>query len=413
VTGTAPGPTISSLNPTAGPVDTSVTITGTNFGTAQGWSIVTFNGIAALATSWSNTSITAMVPSGATTGNVVVTVVGFSSNGVNFTVGESGPTVYYYIEDSLGTSRVMTTSTGVVCYDADFAPFGQENALTQSCTQNNYKFEGKERDSETGNDEFGARYYSWRWGRWLSADWSSVPEAVPYANLTNPQTLNLYAMVADDPESFADLDGHMDCSGDNAQGAGCLYLASWDTLHGVTENTNGQNNQANAATQNQRSGKSTGMATFNLGGVPVDFRWATYGEADGIGGGVLITATPRGCDTCVWAQTVSGSDIKGGTKADTQPGADPKRYPFTGSTEQLGQLWDRPERSSAPAGLSFVSTMGVADGNTFNVKGSLTWGFSVNERGDVKFSGVRPATADEQRGSLTIWRRATGMGTGP
>jgi hypothetical protein len=31
---------------------------------------------------------------------------------------------------------------------------------------------------------------------------------VPYANLTNPQTLNLYAMVGDNPESFADLDGH-------------------------------------------------------------------------------------------------------------------------------------------------------------------------------------------------------------
>src|ERR1700674_4828944 len=44
--------------------------------------------------------------------------------------------------------------------------------------------------------------------RWLSADWSGVPVAVPYANLTNPQTLNLYAMVSDDPESFADLDGH-------------------------------------------------------------------------------------------------------------------------------------------------------------------------------------------------------------
>jgi RHS repeat-associated protein len=58
------------------------------------------------------------------------------------------------------------------------------------------------------NDDFGARYYSNRFGRWLSADWSSVPAPVPYANLTNPQTLNLYAMVADDPESFADLDGH-------------------------------------------------------------------------------------------------------------------------------------------------------------------------------------------------------------
>jgi hypothetical protein len=36
-----------------------------------------------------------------------------------------------------------------------------------------------------------------------------VPAPVPYANLANPQTLNLYSMVADDPESFADLDGHM------------------------------------------------------------------------------------------------------------------------------------------------------------------------------------------------------------
>ena len=67
---------------------------------------------------------------------------------------------------------------------------------------------GKERDTETGNDDFGARYYTSRFGRWLSADWSNVPVAVPYANLTNPQTLNLYSMVSDDPESFADLDGH-------------------------------------------------------------------------------------------------------------------------------------------------------------------------------------------------------------
>jgi hypothetical protein len=35
-----------------------------------------------------------------------------------------------------------------------------------------------------------------------------VPAPVPYANLTNPQTLNLYAMVSDNPETFADLDGH-------------------------------------------------------------------------------------------------------------------------------------------------------------------------------------------------------------
>ena len=121
----------------------------------------------------------------------------------------AGGSAQYYVEDFLGSSRVVTNSTGVVCYDADFTPFGGELPYTDNCpSPNNYKFEGKERDTETGNDDFDARYYSWRFGRWLSADWSSVPVAVPYANLTNPQTLNLYAMVADDPESFADLNGH-------------------------------------------------------------------------------------------------------------------------------------------------------------------------------------------------------------
>ena len=115
----------------------------------------------------------------------------------------------YYAEDFLGSSRVMTQNNGTVCYDADFDPYGSEHVLTNSCPSTNaYKFEGKERDTETGNDDFGARYYTSRFGRWLSADWSNVPVPVPYANLTNPQTLNLYAMVSDDPESFADLDGH-------------------------------------------------------------------------------------------------------------------------------------------------------------------------------------------------------------
>jgi len=113
----------------------------------------------------------------------------------------------YYVEDMLSTSRVITTNSGVVCYDADFYPFGGQRIISSS-SGNNYKFNGKERDTETGNDDFGARYYSNRFGRWLSADWSSVPAPVPYANLGSPQTLNLYAMASDNPESFADLDGH-------------------------------------------------------------------------------------------------------------------------------------------------------------------------------------------------------------
>jgi RHS repeat-associated protein len=120
----------------------------------------------------------------------------------------SSGTIDYYEEDMLGSSRtIVQAGQTSVCFDADFLPFGYEKDVTTTCSQN-YKFEGKERDTETSNDDFGARYYTFRLGRWLSADWSSVPAPVPYANLSNPQTLNLYAMVSDNPESFADLDGH-------------------------------------------------------------------------------------------------------------------------------------------------------------------------------------------------------------
>src|SRR5215469_12635028 len=76
---------IKSLGPTSGPAGTSVTIVGSNFGSSQGTSTVTFNGAMATPTSWSATSIQVSVPVGATTGNVVVTVGGQASNGVAFT----------------------------------------------------------------------------------------------------------------------------------------------------------------------------------------------------------------------------------------------------------------------------------------------------------------------------------------
>jgi hypothetical protein len=79
-------PTIVSVSPLEGPVGARVTIIGTGFGSSQGTSTVTFNGILATPTSWSETEITVPVPTGATTGPLIVTVDGWPSNGVIFTV---------------------------------------------------------------------------------------------------------------------------------------------------------------------------------------------------------------------------------------------------------------------------------------------------------------------------------------
>jgi hypothetical protein len=79
-------PAITSLSPPSGVIGTLVTVSGTNFGATQGTSLVTFNGWVGIPVSWSSTSILVPVPSGATTGSVVVTVGGVASNGVTFTV---------------------------------------------------------------------------------------------------------------------------------------------------------------------------------------------------------------------------------------------------------------------------------------------------------------------------------------
>ena len=86
VTGPVPAINDNGLSPDSGPVGTSVKVKGLNFGASQGESTVTFNGVEAQPSSWSDTKIQVPVPVGATTGPVVVTVDGQASNGVSFTV---------------------------------------------------------------------------------------------------------------------------------------------------------------------------------------------------------------------------------------------------------------------------------------------------------------------------------------
>jgi YD repeat-containing protein len=100
-------PTIASLNPSSGVYGTAVAISGSNFGTSAG--TVAFNGQSAAVTSWSDSSITATVPSNASTGNVVVSNGGLQSNGANFTV--SVPSITG-LSPSSGSSGTQVTISG-------------------------------------------------------------------------------------------------------------------------------------------------------------------------------------------------------------------------------------------------------------------------------------------------------------
>ena len=128
--------------------------------------------------------------------------------------------VYYYFSDHLGSSRAIAVgnggNAGTLCFDADFYPFGGHRpAYVDTCSQN-YKFAGMERVSETGNDHTFFRYYASNLGRWLSPD----PVA---GSIYNPQSLNRYAYVLNNPMNFIDplgLDEEV-CTSMNGQPLGC------------------------------------------------------------------------------------------------------------------------------------------------------------------------------------------------
>ncbi|MFZ0304505.1 MAG: Ig-like domain repeat protein [Terracidiphilus sp.] len=128
--------------------------------------------------------------------------------------------LHYQITDPLGTRRMQVSSVGQPETDIQSLPYGDQlnsysdplaPATADDATP--LHFTGKERDTESGNDYFGARYYASSMGRFLSPDWASNPEAVPYGIYTNPQTLNLYNYMRNNPLSGVDKDGH--CGGPN------------------------------------------------------------------------------------------------------------------------------------------------------------------------------------------------------
>jgi RHS repeat-associated protein len=111
--------------------------------------------------------------------------------------------------DWVGTERLRLAMGGIPYQTESCAslPFGDGLNCTGSDVSNLH-FTGKERDAATGLDYFGARYNSSSLGRFMSADWSDDPDPVPYADLDNPQTLNLYAYTNNNPVNAIDDDGH-------------------------------------------------------------------------------------------------------------------------------------------------------------------------------------------------------------
>jgi RHS repeat-associated protein len=244
------------------------------------------------------------------------------------------PSVHYYFADHLGSANVITSSSGGIQRESMFYPFGGERVILAG-DANHYKFTGKERDTETGLDYFGARYYGSNMGRWMSPDWSGAPEPVPYADFGDPQTLNLYGYVRNNPLSHADADGH--CCSDWADwidskvqtfrqdGMSANNLTSSPTLAAVNTFANGVTSDlASGAADVLRLGNGTAAAIDSA--KQGDYAGAAIGLAQdgGRAAGVILTVAglaPGAKGTAPAAETVKpvGNDLGLSSTTKTTP----------------------------------------------------------------------------------------------
>ncbi len=132
------------------------------------------------------------------------------------------PTLYL-TADHLGSTRMVTNGSGTVTELRDYAPFGEELGAgmgprpggstlytglaypSVTADANNVNFTSKDRDAESGNDFFGARYYGSSMGRFMS------PDLPVDQHPADPQSWNLYSYVRNNPLRMTDPTGDYAC----------------------------------------------------------------------------------------------------------------------------------------------------------------------------------------------------------
>ena len=236
----------------------------------------------------------------------------YGPNGLLATIepGSSTDTtkVKYTTADHLGSPRVITYGDGSVFSRHDYLPFGEEipagvngrsSALYGVNDGVRQKFTSKERDTETGLDYFGARYLSSGQGRFTSPD--------SYAgSLFNPQSLNLYLYVGNNPLRFIDPTGHIWAKLDNLaqdQGKSDSQILTWKPDENLGMCTGPKCKPAFTATINVTAPHDTlefgDIIDFTVGTAADLINGAVRGFSASVSGGTCPTCNPTANDSLV------------------------------------------------------------------------------------------------------------------
>jgi RHS repeat-associated protein len=278
--------------------------------------------------------------------------------------------VAYYFSDHLKTASVITDSAGVIKSESDFYPWGGELQFVAN-DSNHYKFTGKERDTETNLDYFGARYYSNGLARFITPGWAAKATAVPYADFADPQSLNLYTYVRNIPTTRVDAEGH--CADDKCAGIIVTIKVTSEPAHKTNEEVEGV----------YKTGVS-GQATITLtkDGKPL--------------AGVSVK------------ETVTATTTKNGNVVSKDPGANPNAV----KTDAKGQV---PDKISLQLTTKKPVTQAVSNAvqtdqatNTFTMQATQTLTFPGPNGATCSCTDQRTLTNADKTGNPSTTTNSSG-----
>jgi RHS repeat-associated protein len=181
-------------------------------------------------------------------------------------------TTHFVHKDHLGSTRLLTKVDQSVQETLDFLPYGEQ--LNSTAATTSHKFTGKERDSESGLDNFKARYFGSSMGRFSSPD----PLMIMRQKLTDPQQWNMYAYVRNNPLRFLDPTGMYICGGTEKECAAfekarqsALKSKDKDTVRAAKAYGDpGKDNGVNVGFAKELKGDRGGQVTRRGGGLEAD-----------------------------------------------------------------------------------------------------------------------------------------------
>ncbi len=136
-------------------------------------------------------------------------------------------TLYYVLKDRLGSAFVTTDGSGNIVGQMRYYASG-ETLISSGGMLTDRLFTGQRQLADLNVYQFGARFYSPKLGRFLSAD-----PFIPM--LFNPQSLNRFSYVLNNPVNFVDPSGYILTS--RLAGCDVDYLGSCSSYLSATTST--------------------------------------------------------------------------------------------------------------------------------------------------------------------------------